>query len=89
MIIPPLNELPWIAGPAVWARSLHCDEVTVWRAANVYKTLERANPGATRPLYSRGAVMRWLGLPEAEINPAPVTEVTKETPKRRRRVVAR
>jgi hypothetical protein len=85
MRVPPIESMPFIAGPAEWSRTLFCDQVTIWRAANVYKTLERANPGSARPLYSRDGILRWLGVSQFINEPAPVAKNPRKAAKRRRR----
>ncbi len=88
MRVPPIETLPWLTGPAEWSRTLTCDPVTIWRAANVYKTLECANPGHPRPLYHRRAILKWLGVSEEGISPDPDVKETKSPSRPRRRTAA-
>jgi len=59
--IPAANQIPEAAHGAEWARVLHCDPTTISRA---YKAgqLQRAKSKGRRALYSKAAVLRWLGL---------------------------
>ena len=85
MRVPPIESMPFIAGPAEWSRTLSCDQVTIWRAANVYKTLARANSGSARPLYSRNDILRWLGVSQFINEP---TAKNPQKPAKRRRAAA-
>jgi hypothetical protein len=86
MKIPPIESLPGHAGPTDWARLIHCDPVTIWRADTVYKKLKRVNPGSPKPLYSRESVLEWLGVPQVSNKPVPTKNFQK--PAKRRRAAA-
>jgi hypothetical protein len=61
MRIPSLEDLPSAANRATWAKELHCHQSTLYRA-EIKGQLKRANPGASNAIYTRKAVLKWLGL---------------------------
>jgi hypothetical protein len=61
--IPRLETLPDAARRSTWARLLEMDQATFYRAERAGK-LQSAKPGARTVLYTRKAILAWLGLEE-------------------------
>jgi hypothetical protein len=61
MKIPDLKELPNATHGAEWARLIQCDPGTIARAYAAGH-LERAKAAGRRALYTKKAILRWLGL---------------------------
>ena len=61
MKIPNLENLPALTTRAGWAKAIDCNQSTLYRA-EMQKKLKRANPGSWHAIYTRDAVLAWLGL---------------------------
>ena len=61
MRIPSIDDLPSAANRPTWAKELHCHQSTLYRA-EIKGLLKRANPGAPNAIYTRKAILKWLGL---------------------------
>jgi hypothetical protein len=61
MRIPKIDALPDLAQRAEWARRLECDYTTLYRAEKS-GALKGSKPTGRAVLYTKKAIMTWLGL---------------------------
>jgi hypothetical protein len=61
MRIPRIDSLPDVAQRAEWARLLRVDASTLYRA-DMAGQLRGSKPGGRIVLYSKKAILRWLGI---------------------------
>ena len=79
--IPRLEDMPVAAQRADWAKILNCDESTLWRSQKT--GLLVGTKGRTgQVLYTRDAILAWLGLEIVEVVPPPVTQVLPIAPRK-------
>jgi hypothetical protein len=77
MRIPAIDSLPEAANGAQWARELDCNTSTIYRADVVLGKLKRSNPGGTQAIYTRRAVLEWLGLSNEVVPERPTLKAPK------------
>lgn len=81
MRIPAINSLPEAANGAQWARELDCNTSTIYRADVVLGKLKRSNPGGAQAIYTKRAILAWLGLSDEMVVEKPTLKSIRKAAK--------